>query len=399
MNKLQTTALLAAVAGLLLSGCTGGDSTTSSQPTASTMPVSTAPTSTSGTMAPTTSPAADTNPFPVPSGTVTVDGRGATFPQTIIQQWTFDYIALHSNVMVNYAPVGSGKGISAITNKEVTFGASDAPLAITEKAAAEKAGETLLQIPETVGTIAVIYNQKVGVDNLRLDGETVGKIYGGSITMWDDAAIKALNPTAALPHQSIFRVARGDSSGTTYVFTDYLMHTSGAWNSSHAGPAKPALQGVQDSPNGNDGVAASVRNNDYALGYVELHFARTTGGIRTALLKSHDGEFLAPSTDGGAKAANQVAASLPAPDGDWSKISIVNLPGAGVYPVSTFTYILAYQHLADYSGHISSDQYGAFKGFMWWALHDGQRDAVPLDFSPLPASVVQLGEGALRSMA
>ena len=61
---------------------------------------------------------------------------------------------------------------------------------------------------------------------LNFDGETIGKMFAGQITKWNDPAIKALNPKVNLPDETIAIVHRSDGSGTTGVFTDFLTKTS-----------------------------------------------------------------------------------------------------------------------------------------------------------------------------
>ena len=79
-------------------------------------------------------------------------------------------------------------------------------------------------------------------------------------------------------------------------------------------------------------------------------------------------------------AAAGAAKSLPA-NTDY-RISIVNAPGADSYPISSFTWILVYQHQRD-----------AAKGkklvdFLTWAYTDGEGEASSLDYAPLPADMI-----------
>src|SRR5450755_3915152 len=91
------------------------------------------------------------------------------------------------------------------------FGASDAMLLDAEKTAITGAVGDFYMIPMALGPIAVVYNlpglkQRISGDpksanykkyrtaTLYLDGPTLGKIYAGIITKWNDAAIKKLNP-------------------------------------------------------------------------------------------------------------------------------------------------------------------------------------------------------------
>lgn len=393
MRFAPLTAMLA-VAGLLLAGCASPDTDDGSPAATGT-----------ATGAPTGSGSTAThaaNPYQAPSSTTQVFGSGATFPKPLIESWGIQFAREESSVQVSYGGGGSGKGISDVTKKDVFFGGTDAPMSATEKAAANANGANILQFPETLGVVAVVYNVKDVATGLKLDGETIGRIYAGAIKSWDDGAIAALNPGVALPHSDIAIVYRSDSSGTTFVFTDFLSKTSPTFASKVTASAnkKPdwtKSSATQLSGNGNDGVGSLVKTTPNSIGYVELAYVNSLA-LKAASVKSHDGAFLAPSTAGASAAAASKATSLPAPDGDWSAVSIVDAPGASSYPISSFTYIMVYDSLAAYGSKATASQQAAFKAWMWWCLHDGQKYSEPLGYAPLPAEVVKIGEAALASL-
>ena len=368
-----------AVANLLLAGCASPTSSHDGSSTAAT----------TGSSSP--------SPYPAPSSSTQVYGSGATFPKPLIESWGIIYANHQPTVQVTYGGGGSGKGIKDITAKDVFFGGSDAPMSASEKAAAPG----ILQFPETLGLVAVVYNV-AGLDNgLKLDGETIGKIYLGAITKWNDAAIAALNPGVTLPDAAIAIVYRSDSSGTTFAFTDFLARSSPSWAGAMGSVAskKPdwtKSSARQLSGNGNDGVGSTVKTTANAIGYVELAFVKSLD-LDAANVKSKDGAFLAPTTAGASAAAASVT-DLPAPDGDWSKVSIAYAPGATSYPISTYSYMMVYGSLSAYGSKATTDQMAAFKAWMWWALHDGQSYSETLGYAKLPANAVTLGEGALASM-
>ena len=66
---------------------------------------------------------------------------------------------------------------------------------------------------------------------LRLSQQVLADIYLGKIRFWNDPAIKALNPKLRLPKLKITVVRRSDSSGTSFIFTNYLSKVSPAWKS------------------------------------------------------------------------------------------------------------------------------------------------------------------------
>lgn len=391
MRSHSLIAVLAAV-GLLLAGC----SSPSDEPTGEDGGSTTAPTTANS------APNHPANPYAPPSSSTQVFGSGATFPKPLIEAWGIQYSREESKVQVSYGGGGSGKGISDITKKDVFFGGTDAPMSASEKSAAEAGGNTILQFPETLGVVAVVYNVQGVATGLKLDGETLGKIYSGAITHWDDDAIEALNPGVSLPHNAIAIVYRSDSSGTTFVFTDFVARTSPTFASkvtptANKKPDWTKSTATQLSGNGNDGVGSLVKSTPNSVGYVELAYVNSLS-LKAAAMKSQAGEYLMPSTDGASKAAASKASTLPVPSGDWSGVSIVNAPGAGAYPISSFSYIMVYDSLAAYGSKATADQQAAFKAWMWWCLHEGQDISQPLGYAPLPAEVVAIGESALAGL-
>lgn len=181
-------------------------------------------------------------------------------------------------------------------------------------------------------------------------------------------------------------VHRSDGSGTTNIFTDYLSHVSTVWAKSvgkNTAVNWPAGLGAK----GNEGVAGQVKTMEGAIGYAELAYA-VTNRLAFAAVKNRAGEMVEPSVGSTTKAAAGAAKNMPAD----LRVSIVNAPGKGAYPIAGFTYILAYR-----------EQKNAAKGktlaeFLWWALHDGQKLAEPLLYAPLPASVVALDEAKVKSL-
>ncbi len=394
MRSLPAIAFIAA-ASLLLAGCASPE--TADGPTGTATSTATGTGTGSGS-----SSQHAANPYSPPSSTTQVFGSGATFPKPLIESWGIQYAREESKVQVSYGGGGSGKGISDITKKDVFFGGTDAPMSASETSAANAGGQTILQFPETLGVVAVVHNVKDVAAGLKLDGETVGKIYAGTIKSWDDDAIKALNPGVSLPHSDIAIVYRSDSSGTTFVFTDFLAKTSPTFAgkvtaSASKKPDWTKSSATQLSGNGNDGVGSLVKTTPNSIGYVELAYVKSLA-LKAAAVKSHDGAYLAPSTGGASKAAASKAGSLPAPGGDWSAVSIVDAPGEGSYPISSFTYIMVYESLAAYGSKANADQQAAFRAWMWWCLHDGQEFSEPLGYAPLPESVVAIGEAALASL-
>ena len=310
---------------------------------------------------------------------VDLNGAGATFPYPIYSKWVADYAAA-TGVRINYQSIGSGGGIKQFSEGIVDFGATDGPMS-DEELTRTRHGAAL-HFPTVLGAVVMTYNLPTVTTPLRLSGEVIGDIYMKRITKWNDARIAALNPGVSLPASDIIVVHRSDGSGTTYVFTDYLNSASPSWALTAGGPGRgkevnwPVGLGGQ----GNEGVAGQVKQTPASIGYVELAYA-TQNRLPAALIQNKAGEFVAPTIASITAAAEGVVAGL-APDSDY-RISIVNGPGAGAYPISSFTWILVYQNPPD-----------AAKGkklidFLRWIYSTGQQSAATLDYAPLPTALAQ----------
>jgi phosphate transport system substrate-binding protein len=160
---------------------------------------------------------------------VTLNGAGATFPAPLYSRW-FDVYFTQNNVKINYQAVGSGAGITQITEGTVDFGASDGIMTADQQTKAEAAHGPILHIPMTAGSVAVIYNipGQAGTQ-IKLTGDVLADIYLKKITSWNDARITALNAGVTLPASQIAVVHRSDGSGTTNIFTNYLSKVSDNW--------------------------------------------------------------------------------------------------------------------------------------------------------------------------
>ena len=311
------------------------------------------------------------------AATVTLQGAGATFPKPLYDVWFQTYTEKYPNVQFNYQAIGSGGGITQITQQTVDFGASDAPMK-DEELAKLPAGTKLLHIPTALGAVVVIFNVP-GLTELKLDGDTVGKIFLGKISKWNDPAIAALNSGATLPDQAILVVHRSDGSGTTNAFTTYLNTASTDWKASGIGAGKDVKWPVGQGADKNDGVAAGVKNTPGAVGYVELQYA-SQAKLTSAKLKNADGNFVAGSTAGVTAAAKAAVSTFPA---DLRQGPIINGPGPDTYPIASYTYLLVYQDQKD------KDKGTDLVALIGWTLTPGQTMEEALGFAPLPTEVQQ----------
>lgn len=304
-----------------------------------------------------------------------INGAGATFPYPVYAKWAEKY-AKEKGVKLNYQSIGSGGGIKQISAKTVDFGASDAPLT------AKKLDEIgLMQFPMVMGGVVPVVNVPgIKAGKLKLEPSVLADIYLGKIKKWNDKAIQADNPDLKLPAKSITVVHRSDGSGTTWIYTNYLTKVSKDW-ASKVGNDKAVAWPTGVGGKGNEGVASYVKRIKGSIGYVEYAYA-LQNKMSYALLKNHDGHYVAPTSE------NFQAAAAGA---DWNNapgfyMVLTNQPGAKSWPITGATFILVYKN---------QDKPAVAKEvlkFFDWSYHHGGKMAEKLDYVPMPASVVSLVE-------
>ncbi len=312
--------------------------------------------------------------------TLSLNGAGATFPFPLYSKWIAEYHRLYPNVRINYQSIGSGGGIRQLVAETVDFGATDAPVG---DEGAKSARGPLLHLPTAIGSIAIGYQLDGMPGELRLTPGVLAGIFLGEIRRWNDPELAAENPQLALPDRNITVVFRTDGSGSTAALSEYLSSVSPTWKK-QVGSGKSVRWPVGLGAKGNEGVAGLIQGTPGAIGYLELAYAKQTG-LSRALLRNRAGKFVAPSPS----AALAAAESVEMPEG--FRVSLIDAPGAGAYPIASYTYLLVYEAPRD------AEKGRALARFLWWALHDGQRYAEQLDYAPLPATVMRQVESELQT--
>jgi phosphate transport system substrate-binding protein len=74
------------------------------------------------------------------------------------------------------------------------------------------------------------------------------------------------------------------------------------------------------------------------------------------------------------------------------KASIVDVPGAGVYPISSFTWIVVPARSADDTIR------KALTGFLQWMLGPAQRQAAALGYLPIPKDLAKEEAAAIAKI-
>ncbi|PYQ96371.1 MAG: phosphate ABC transporter substrate-binding protein PstS [Acidobacteria bacterium] len=315
--------------------------------------------------------------------TMRINGAGATFPYPIYSKWFSEYNKIHSSVEINYQSIGSGGGIQQVTKQTVFFGASDGPMTPEQM---QGAPGKILHFPTVLGAVVPVYNIPNVNAELHFSGPLLADMFLGKITKWNDPAIARLNAGVSLPASDITVAHRADGSGTTYIWVDYLSKVSPEWKSK-VGVATSVNWPTGVGGRGNEGVSALVRQTPGAIGYVELIYA-LQNKIAYGSVQNTGGEFVKASVSSVTAAAAEAAGKMP-PD---FRVSITNAPGKGVYPISSFTWLLLYENAKDKA------QAKTMVDFMNWALTEGQKYCADLGYAPLPEAVVKLEMAALAKI-
>ena len=314
-------------------------------------------------------------------GDIALNGVGATFPYPLYSKWIAEYHRLRPEVRINYQSIGSGGGMRQIVAGTVDFGATDVPMAEEE---ARRAPGTLMHLPMAIGSVVVSYRLEEVRVALRLTPELLASIFLGEITRWNAPELKALNPGIVLPDLPIAVVNRTDGSGTTAIFTEFLAQASPAWRE-RVGVGKLVRWPVGIGAKGNEGVSGQLQSTPGAIGYTELAYA-TQNRLPRVAIRNRSGAFVIPAPNAASAAAEAVA--MP----DVLHVSLAGAASEPAYPLAAYTYLLVYRDARN------AEKGEALADFLWWAVHEGQRYTLDLDYAPLPKNVVSRVESALRTL-
>ncbi|HEY3977073.1 MAG TPA: phosphate ABC transporter substrate-binding protein PstS [Streptosporangiaceae bacterium] len=378
--RFRTVCAAAALAPLALLAACGSSGGSSGSASGSAAPSSAAAAAQVGPALPTAPPTAPTS--------ITETGSTLLFP--VFGTWSTAYQKLFPKVTITTGGTGSGTGITDATTGTVDVGASDAYLSSADKSASP----SLLNIPLAISAQQINYNLP-GVSNLKLDGTVLAKIYLGKITMWNDPAIKALNPSANLPSMKIITLHRADSSGDTFLFTSFLNAQDATdWSSSNVDTSIswPSVPGSL-AETGNSGMVSGCQANKGCIAYIGISYLQKTqaAGLGEAALKNAAGKFLQPTPATISAAAAAFTSKTPADE----TLSMINGPAAGGYPIINYEYAIVKGTQSDGSKAES------IRAFLHWIVTSGQSATdflTAVDFEALPASVVTLSDAQIAKI-
>ena len=313
----------------------------------------------------------------------TLLGAGSSFDNPLFTKM-FAVYNTNTGLQINYQSIGSGAGISQLTAKTVDFGASDAPMNGKQDSALSAPA---VHIPVTAGAVVLSYNIPEVKEQLQFSPAVLADIFLGNITKWDDAKIAAINKGVKLPSTPILIAHRSDGSGTTNIFTTYLAKVSGDWKSK-VGAGSAVNWPVGLGGKGNEGVAGLVKQTPGSIGYIELAYA-IQNGMPYAKMQNKSGKWINPSIASVTAAAN---VAIPAD----TKVSLTNTDAADGYPISGFSWVVVYRD-QNYNGRTKERAANLVK-LLTWMIHDGQKFSNDLNYAPLSAAAIKVGDAQLKSI-
>jgi phosphate transport system substrate-binding protein len=317
------------------------------------------------------------------NGGVKISGAGATFPAPFYNIVCREYAKTSGND-VSYGGIGSGGGIRSLADKTVDFGGTDIFLSDAEL---KEMGAEVIHVPTALGAVALSYNLKE-VTDLKLTAALISAIYRGEIKHWNDTRIQAVNPGILFPDKGITPVYRSDGSGTTAVFSEYMSKTDSAWKVA-IGEGKSLSFQVGIAAKGNPGVAGIIAETEGAIGYIGAEYALALN-IPSALLQNSSGRFMKADS-------KSISASAQTRIPSGTHVSITNSLEPDAYPISTFTWIIAYKE-QHYNKRTESDAHALADLLAYIVGDEGQTIAAKTYYAPLPESARQKAVAMIRSM-
>lgn len=303
-------------------------------------------------------------------GDTMINGSGASFPFPLYSKWFYEYYRLNPDVKINYQSIGSSAGIRMLIRRRIDFAASDLPMNDRQ---IKQANKEVLHLPTAIGAVVMTYNIPNLKGDLRLSGEIIAQIFMGKIKSWDHELIKNLNPTLSLPKLPIVVVHRSDGSGTTAIFTSFLLKASESWNSQLTGTSLSWPEGL--GAKGNEGVAGLIKQQPGSLGYIEWQYA-TENGLSYALIKNKSGEFIKPST------LSMTAAYKDVEIPTNLRMASIDPHERTAYPICGLTYLLVSKNPLDVKNR-------EFFKFLNWSFHQGQQYIEKYGYAPLPSELLK----------
>ena len=294
-----------------------------------------------------------------------------------------------TGIDVDYDSTGSTHGVKQMIDKTYTIGFTHTPMKEELRKKAKEAGGEVLHIPVVLCGVVPVYNVKelAGKPPLNFTADVLAKIFMGDVTTWDHEDLKKINPGVKLPPTKIVVVHRGDSSGTTFIFTDYLYGASELWQKKMGPPRNEIKWPVGVGMLRNNGVATRVPRTEGAIGYVDLLFAKARNLSYGAVENTDKTAFIHAEPENLTAAAQTMAGKVP----DDLTFKLTNKPGKTTYPICGAVWAVCYQKQPAADQKMVVD-------FLHYITHEGQKLAKARTYAPLPDILVQRVDEKLKSI-
>jgi ABC-type phosphate transport system substrate-binding protein len=362
--------------------------------------------------------AVSTSAQAAPPSTAQIDGSGSTWAENAVNQWISDVTA--QGLQVVFDPTGSAQGRTDFRNETTDFGVSDIgfqgfdPSNGSNDSACQNPPNgdcrAYAYLPIVAGGTSFPYQVRVGgklVENLRLSGETIAKIFTNQITNWDDPEIASDNNGLKLPSLPIIPVVDSQGSGASYQFTEYLSREDasiwGPYNGSNSPTEYWPQNGHHIAEAGSDGIINFITSaaGNGAIGYDEYSYARgqtcagCTTGWPVALLENNAGYFTAPTEYNVAVALTKAQINMDKSSANYLLQNLDNVytdPDKRAYAMSSYSYMII--PTASNDSRLGSGKAGAPKrqtlaDYIDWSICGGQAEIGPIGYSPLPVNLAQ----------
>jgi phosphate transport system substrate-binding protein len=298
-----------------------------------------------------------------------IAAAGGHFLSGLYHKWGEGYGSA-TGVQLKYAPVGSAAGVEQLRTRAVTFAMSAIPLKPSELKS-----KGLVQFPVAIGGVVLVVNiPNLQPGDLLLDGTTLGKIYAGEVSRWDDPRIRALNPKLSLPPQPIVPIYPTSNSGIDFLFSSYLASVSDAFRT-RSRSRSPMRRELRDRARVD--VFTAVDKTPGTLAYVEFAQAKHRG-LSFVRLINRDGRAVTP----GASSFSAAAANA-----DWRTSGnyytvLTNQRGLGSWPITGASFALMHGDVED--GLAA----GEALRFFDWAYRRGSALTSEQDYVPLSLELI-----------
>jgi phosphate transport system substrate-binding protein len=320
----------------------------------------------------------------VPVGRLDLGGTSAA--HFMMDKWKNVY-RKETGIKLTYESLGSTEGVTHTLDRKLAIGFTHAPLTEEQRKQAQAKGGEILHIPAAICAVVPVYHvqELEGKPPLNLTREVLADIFLGKITRWNDPALQKINAGVQLPDKAIVVVRRKDSSGTTFIFTEYLQGVSAAWDQT-VGPAGSKVNWpVGEAMARSVDVSAYVASTDGAIGYVDLMHTYSGKLPFGAVQNKDQTAFIHATPENMTAAARGLLADLP----EDLTFSLTNKPGKDAYPICGVIWAVCYQNQP-------ADKRQMVANFLQWVTHEGQQFTKERTYAPLPEEIVQRVEAKLK---